>query len=472
MSNIKNTTSTSVAEHREAAAGDTPNSALVVYGQPTLELTTPDPTADVAVAYTSIGENVTSLIEMLEEAFHNVKSYTTGDVKEMFELLREQSTDLSNLALAAKEQYDSSIHDLQKRSGQYLQQQVMYFKGREQHVANTITVQQKTIQTLHQNISHLTLHNGLMRGENHGLASGNHILREKLSDIEGSNANLQNQMWILEEKHKRKLDELARMHKEETKDCEKRLSMATKTVGDIKKCNEGLKEDADKAVEAAMMHLEMRCQAFEDGKALRIENEALKNKIKTNEKDGTEDAKKLLIENKALKDKMKANEKEGTELVDSKLRELLAVRKFNAADKSSQELRKTLQVKCNEAKEREMAAIAKCDDVTSKLNDTTIKLEQLQATCDEWKERERRAVAKRDSTTIKLVQLNEQLAAQTELNNKVHLELKELKEESEFFAVQAKEACARELGVLGELAELKQLCEMKGICLDSEGMGE
>ncbi|KAL1618461.1 hypothetical protein SLS54_007189 [Diplodia seriata] len=378
MPNIKNTTSTSVAEHRGEAAGDTPNRALVVYGQPTLELTTPDPTADVAIAYTSIGKHVTSLIEMLEEAVHHVEPYTADDLKEMFELLREQSTDLSNLALAANEQYDSSLHDLHKRSSQYLQQQVMYFKGREQHIANTITVQHKTIETLHQNISHLTMHNGLMRGENHGLASTNHILREKVSDIEGFNANLQNQMWILEEKHKRKLDELAKMHKEEKKDYEKRLSMATKTIGDIKKCNEGLKEDADKAVEAAMMHLEKRCQAFEDGKALRIENEALKNKIKTNEEDGTEDAKQLRIENKALKDKMRANEKEGTELVDSK--------------------------------EREMLAIAKCDDVTSKLNDTTIKLEQLQATCDEWKERERRGVAKRDGTTIKLVQLNEQLA--------------------------------------------------------------
>lgn len=121
--------STLVMEHREAAAGDVSQTALVVYEQPILELFAPKLTDDVAVSYTSIGETFTSLIEMLEESFHHAKPDIAHDVKEMFELLREESTVLLNLALAAKEQRDRSIQDMQNRVGLFMQQQAKLFQG-------------------------------------------------------------------------------------------------------------------------------------------------------------------------------------------------------------------------------------------------------------------------------------------------------------------------------------------------------
>ncbi|OJD34298.1 glycosyl transferase [Diplodia corticola] len=402
-----------VAERPSEIAGEASSNALVVYDQPALELqlTVPDPNTDVAVAYTSIDGNVARTIEMVEEAFHHAKLYTADEVEEMFELLREQSSGLCSLALAAKAQYDKSLQDMKERAGHYVKKQAEIIQGHEQHTNNTIAVQHQSILTLQQNFSRLTLHNGCMRGENRSLTNENYALRERQALIEGFNANLQNQMWILQEQHKRKLDELVQKHKEEKECCDERLFKAFRTISEIKKCNESLKEDAEKAVDAAMMNLEKRCQEYEEAKKLRIE-------IKT------------------LKDKMKAIEEDGTKLVESKLREMQAVRKLNVAEKSNQELRKTLQAKYDKPDEREMAAIAKRDDSSGKPKDTMVKLDQLY----------------------------EQLADQKKANNELQFELSETKDCSEYFALQAKEACKRELRALSELAELRRLCAQKGIC--------
>ncbi|KAB2578341.1 DNA double-strand break repair Rad50 ATPase [Lasiodiplodia theobromae] len=452
-----------VAEQPQKEDADLTSTEVVVYEEPSLELTEFDTTPDVAKAYTDIDGNLATVTDLLAEAILGGGSFTGDEIKEMLDLIRSQSVEFFELAMDAKEHTDNVIHDIQQRARQYMQQQAMYIASREQQLGQTITVQHSTIHNLQQQFSQVVLQNGLLRGENCGLNNHNYVLRERLTNVESfatnlqnqmqlmqknhceeyektkssnaalknemkvlqeqlrkasstdSNANLQGQKHLLQEQHKRELDDLhEKLNKEKKafelakkdfaghkknfegarKEYRQRLATAAKTISDIKQRNENLKNDAEQAVEAATKNFDKTCLALED-------------------------AKKLRIENKALKDKMKENESNGTELVMSKLREKDALRKHNALNDRSQELKKTLEAKCDEAKKREMEAMAKRDV-------TLARLEKLQ------------------------MQMQMQQKAYEELNVKYN----DVQKDSEYFALLAQESSVRELEALAELRRL------------------
>lgn len=135
-----------------------------------------------------------------------------------------------------------------------------------------------------------------------------------------------------------------------------------------------------------------------------------------------EDAKKLRIENKALKDKMKERESNGTELVMSKLREKDALRKHNALNDRSQELKKTLEAKCDEAKKREMEAMAKRDATLARLEKLQMQM-QVGTT----------SPAEDYSLLTRVLNKQMQQKAYEELNVKYN----EVQKDSEYFALLA-----------------------------------
>lgn len=317
-----------VAEQPQKADADLTSTEVVVYEQPSIELTDPDTTPDVAKAYTDIDGNLATVTDLLKEAVLGDGSFTGDEIEEMLDLIRSQSAEFFELAMDAKEHTDSVIHDIQQRTSQYMQQQAMYIAGREQQLGQTITIQHSTIQNLNQHFSQVTLQNGLLRGENYGLNNHNHVLREKLTDAESLVTNVQNQMEsmqkkhseehaqikssnaalknemkvlqdqlrkassadfsaklqdqkrLLQEQHKRELDDLREKSNKEKKAFEhakkdfmgqrksfetarkeyrQRLGTAEKTINIIRDRNENLRNGAEQAVEAATKNFEKTC---------------------------------------------------------------------------------------------------------------------------------------------------------------------------------------------------------------------
>lgn len=197
-----------VAEQPQKADADLTSTEVVVYEQPSIELTESDTTLDVAKAYTDIDGNLATVTDLLKEAILGDKPFTSDEIKEMLDLVRSQSAEFFELAMDAKEHTDSVIHDIQQRTSQYMQQQAMYIAGREQQLGQTITIQQSTIQSLNQHFSQVTLQNGLLRGENYGLNNHNYVLREKLTDAESFVTNVQNQMQSMQMKHREEHEQI------------------------------------------------------------------------------------------------------------------------------------------------------------------------------------------------------------------------------------------------------------------------
>lgn len=317
-----------VAEQPQKEDADLTSTEVVVYEEPSLELTEFDTTPDVAKAYTDIDGNLATVTDLLAEAILGGGSFTGDEIKEMLDLIRSQSVEFFELAMDAKEHTDNVIHDIQQRARQYMQQQAMYIASREQQLGQTITVQHSTIHNLQQQFSQVVLQNGLLRGENCGLNNHNYVLRERLTNVESfatnlqnqmqlmqknhceeyektkssnaalknemkvlqeqlrkasstdSNANLQGQKHLLQEQHKRELDDLhEKLNKEKKafelakkdfaghkknfegarKEYRQRLATAAKTISDIKQRNENLKNDAEQAVEAATKNFDKTC---------------------------------------------------------------------------------------------------------------------------------------------------------------------------------------------------------------------
>lgn len=256
--------------------------------------------------------------------------------------------------------------------------------GREQHLAQTVNIQQNTIQTLQQNLSHLSLHTGLMRGENHGLTNENLVLRQKLEQFEPSKIILQNlsnemtsnlnnyrnEIQVMTEQHHNEVGRLSKeLQKEKAArermkcDYEQRLEAAVQDLKDIKKRNEKVQAQAEAAVNAATQRVDKRCavrlpvriegsgrilltrracQILEETEKTRTECRTLRDKYRKTREVYVAQARAA----KQREDEMRNREKE-------------AIKKYESADAKFENLQALVNTGSTKAQEAEMKAVKK-----------------------------------------------------------------------------------------------------------------
>lgn len=247
-----------------------------------------------------------------------------------------------------------------------------------------MNIQQNTIQTLQQNLSHLSLHTGLMRGENHGLSNENLVLRQKLEQFEPSKIILQNlsnemtsnlnnyrnEIQVMTEQHHNKVGRLAKeLQKEKTArermkcDYEQRLEAAVQDLKDIKKRNEEVQAQAEAAVNAATQRVDKRCavrlpvriegsgkilltrracQILEEAEKTRTECRTLRDKYRKTREVYVAQARAA----KQREDKMRNREKE-------------AIKKYESANAKFENLQALVNTGSTKAQEAEMKAVKK-----------------------------------------------------------------------------------------------------------------
>ncbi|KAF4304706.1 hypothetical protein GTA08_BOTSDO08253 [Botryosphaeria dothidea] len=404
------------ANQPQESSVEASNSALVVYDHSATTLTASDALADVMKASEKIRDNTNEIIDLVQSALHNVGLYTEEETEGMLGLIREQFNELFTLSEEVRKHTDTTHGEVRKRHSTEIQRVKQHHIGREQHLAQTVNIQQNTIQTLQQNLSHLSLHTGLMRGENHGLSNENLVLRQKLEQFEPSKIILQNlsnemtsnlnnyrnEIQVMTEQHHNKVGRLAKeLQKEKTArermkcDYEQRLEAAVQDLKDIKKRNEEVQAQAEAAVNAATQRVDKRCAILEEAEKTRTECRTLRDKYRKTREVYVAQARAA----KQREDKMRNREKE-------------AIKKYESANAKFENLQALVNTGSTKAQEAEMKAVKK-----------------HQQTLEELKEKNK---------------AYDDLVA----------EFNQVKELSEYFALQAKEASDRELETLAAMKRM------------------